>query len=68
LCAQCQLISEGGSAGTSVRGPESQEGTFESPKGLISLAIDVLFSFFHWYFQLLLAYLENLLCNIHLDF
>jgi len=33
----------GGSAGTSVQGPESQEGACESLKGPISLAIDVLF-------------------------
>ena len=48
-------------------GPGSQEGTCESLKGPIALAIDVL-SIFHWgvgvgggmrYFQLFLVYLEN---------
>jgi len=33
----------GGSAGTSFRGPESQEGARESPKCPIALAIDVFF-------------------------
>jgi hypothetical protein len=32
---------EGGSAGISARGPESQEGACESLKGLIALAIDI---------------------------
>jgi hypothetical protein len=32
---------EGGSAGISARGPESQEGACESLKGPIALAIDV---------------------------
>jgi hypothetical protein len=41
-----QGIWEGGSAGTSVRGPESQEGACESLKDPIALAIDVLFLFF----------------------
>jgi hypothetical protein len=41
-----QGISEGGSAGTSVRGPESQEGACESLKDPIALAIDVSFLFF----------------------
>jgi hypothetical protein len=53
----------GGSAGTSVRGPESQEGACESLKGPIVLTIDVLFGFFFylfWYFQLFLVYLENI--------
>jgi hypothetical protein len=52
----------GGASGTSVRGPESQEGTCESPKYTISLAIYVLFYFFPtfcWYFQLFLVYLEK---------
>ena len=44
----------GGSGGTSVRGPESQEGGRESQTGPLALAIDILFSFFHFleYFQL----------------
>jgi len=33
----------GDSAGTSVRGPEIQEGARESLKGPIALAVDVLF-------------------------
>ena len=37
----------GGSVSTLVRGPDSQEGTCESLKGPIALAIDVLFWFFH---------------------
>ena len=49
---------ERGSVGTSVRGPESQEGACESLKGPIVLTIDVLFWF--WYFQLFLVYLENI--------
>jgi hypothetical protein len=36
--------------GISVRGPESQEGVRESLKGTISVANDVLFWFFHYYF------------------
>jgi len=36
-------LMRGGSVGTSVRGPESQEGVCESLKGIIALAIDVLF-------------------------
>ena len=50
-------------------GPEEQEGSRESLKGRIVLAIDVLFRFFHIlrYFQLFLVYLEKLLCKIHLD-
>ena len=44
----------GGSAGTSVRDPENQEGTHESLKVPLALAIDILFCLFHifWYFQL----------------
>ena len=38
-------LREMGSAGTSARGPESQEGACESLKGLIDLATDV-FVFF----------------------
>ena len=38
-----QDLSERGSAGTSVRGPKSQEGVRESLKGPIALVIDVLF-------------------------
>ena len=52
----------GGSAGTSVRSPESQEGACESLKDTIALAIHVLFYFcptFCWYVQLFLAYLEK---------
>ena len=37
----------GGSVGTSVKGPESQEGACESLKGHIALVVDVLFRFFH---------------------
>ena len=52
-----QGIWEGGSACTSVRGPESQDVACESLKGDISLAIDVLFYYFIflWYFQLSLV-------------
>ena len=40
-------IWEGGSAGTSIRGPETQEGErLKSPK---TLAIDILFWFFHFF-------------------
>ena len=40
--------------GTSIRGPESQEGGRESQTGPLALAIDILFIFFHFleYFQL----------------
>jgi hypothetical protein len=48
----------GGSAGTSVRGPERQEGAYKSLKGPIALAIDVLFRFLGS-FQLFLVYSEN---------
>ena len=53
-----------------VRGSDSQEGTYDSLKGLIDLAIDVLFWFFHFlgYFQICLVYLEKYLCKIHLYF
>ena len=50
--------------GTSVRGPESQEGACESMKGPIALAIDVLFLFFSYifgYFQLFIVYLEKII-------
>jgi len=47
----------GGSAGTSVRGPESQNGACESLKGPIALAIDILF--YLGGFQLYLVYLEK---------
>jgi hypothetical protein len=46
-----QALWEGGSVGTSIRGPESQEGACESLKGPIALAIDVLFRFFHHVFS-----------------
>jgi hypothetical protein len=36
-----------GSAGTSVRGPESQEGVCESLKDTMALTIEVLFNFLH---------------------
>jgi hypothetical protein len=45
-------------AGTSVKGPESQEGVCESLMGPIFLAVHVLFRFFHFcrgYFQLFLV-------------
>ena len=44
----------GGSGGTSVRAPESEEGGRESQTGPLALTIDILFSFFHFlgYFQL----------------
>jgi hypothetical protein len=45
------------SVGTSVRGPESQEGARESLKVPIVLAIDLLF--LGRYFQLFLVYLEK---------
>ena len=57
-----QGLGEGGSAGTSVRDPENQEGACESMEGPITLAIDVLLSFFLLlleYFQLFLVYLEK---------
>jgi len=38
-----QDLSEGGSAGTAVRGPKSQKRVCESLKGPIALVIDVLF-------------------------
>jgi hypothetical protein len=40
-----QGLWEGGSAATSVRGPEVKEGTCESLKGDLALVIDVLFWF-----------------------
>jgi hypothetical protein len=57
----CQGLSEGGSVGTSVRGPGSQEGAREYMRGPIVLTINVLFRFFiFWgYFQLFLVYLEK---------
>jgi len=45
----CRAYEEGGgSAGTSVRVPESQEGACESLKSPIALAIYILFLFFHF--------------------
>ena len=41
-----QGLWEEGSVGTSVRGPESQEGACESLKGPIALVIDILFWIF----------------------
>jgi len=58
---------QSGSAGTSARGPENQEGACESLKDPIALAIDVLFLiFFHLvgrgvYFQLFLVYLKKII-------
>ena len=52
-----QALLEEGSAGTSIRGPESQEGACESLKGPVALAIDVLFRFFYisfWIFPTIL--------------
>jgi hypothetical protein len=65
---RAQGLWEGGSTGTLVRGPGSQEGACESLKGPIALDIDVLFCFvfFPWGGGGLLVYLE--LCKIHLDF
>ena len=66
---------EGGWAGTSVRGPKSQEVFRESLKG--NIALTVLFYFFiflfvcFFYFQLFFVYLEKIiiiLCQIHLGF
>ena len=57
-----QGLWEGGSVGTSVRDPEGQEGACESMEGPITLAIDVLLSFFlllREYFLLFLVYLEK---------
>ena len=48
-----QGLWEGNLAGTSVRGPENQEGVCESLKGHIALAIGVLF-----WFLLLLEYIQ----------
>jgi len=42
----------GGSAGTSVRSTESQEGACAFLKGPIALAIDILFLFFHFLFDI----------------
>ena len=64
----------GGSVGTSIRGPESQEVAYKYVKGPIALAIDgfcfVLFFLLFFlcvnYFQLFLVYLEKYLCKIHL--
>ena len=47
-----QCLWEGGSVDTSVLGPESQEGTHESRKSPIALAIDVLFWIFLFFFFL----------------
>jgi len=52
----------GGSAGTSVRGPENQEWARESLKGPTALVIDVLFLslfLFLGNLQLFLVYLEE---------
>jgi hypothetical protein len=55
-----QDLWEGGSAGTSVRGPESQERARESLKGPFVLAIDILFLFFHifWVFYTIFSLLR----------
>ena len=45
-----QVLWEWGSAGTSVRGPVSQEGAYKSLTGPVALAIDVLFRFVFKYF------------------
>ena len=61
LHTDIQALWEWGSAGTSVRGPEIQEGARESLKGPIASAIDVSFWFvlLFLYFQLFLVYLEK---------
>ena len=53
LGCNMQDLWEGGSTGTSVRDPESQECAHESLKGPIAFVIDVLFWFVHFgrYFQ-----------------
>jgi hypothetical protein len=56
-----QGLMRGGSAATSVRGPESQEGACESLKGPKVLAIDALFWIFRFwgYFPTIFSYLEK---------
>jgi hypothetical protein len=62
----------GGSAGTSTRGPENQEGACESLKGPIDISYRhfiLIFTYFSGvYFQLFLVSFKKQLCKIHLDF
>ena len=62
LLAHTEGLWEGGSACTSVRDPETQEGAHESLKNPKAFTLNVLFWFFHFgegVFSTILVYLEK---------